>query len=279
MGEDLSMAADQLEPWAAALVDTWLGNAWRVTPLTGGMNSSVWAVDTKDERFALKIHTPSMLPGLDVARELARRGVRSGEPLHVARDGERVAALLRWVSGEPLSWEDGSLIGATLKRVHNLLDGVPPPADISMWPSAWVDLGAIEDSDVFDIASDAVRAAEELAHRLPQGLLHGDPAPEAFIRHEGTVGLIDWGGAFYGPLLYDVASAVMYSDRSVAESYGDVADDDLRTFLAFRAVVQIWYFADRIMRNDLTGSDDDGNRSGYESGVKMLRRVARGEKQ
>jgi Ser/Thr protein kinase RdoA (MazF antagonist) len=266
------VAAD-LDTWRESLVEDWLGAGCSLAPLKGGMNSSVWAVDSGGGRFALKIHNSSMLPGLDIARELAQRGVASGEPLRISRDGDRVAALLRWVPGEPLTWENGSLIGMTLKRVHDALEGVPPPDDVSMWPWEWLDLGTITDSVVADHACCVVRDAEEVARRLPRGILHGDPAPEAFISDGSTVGLIDWGSAFYGPLLYDVASAVMYSDRTVVAAYGEVADDDLRTFLAFRAVVQIWYFADRIARGDLTGSDADGNRSGYESGVKMLRQV------
>ena len=50
-----------------------------------------------------------------------------------------------------------------------------------------------------------------------QGLLHADPAPEAF-RYDaasGVCGIIDWSSAHYGPLLYDLASAVMYwADRT-----------------------------------------------------------------
>jgi Ser/Thr protein kinase RdoA (MazF antagonist) len=266
------VAAD-LDTWGESLVEDWLGAGCRFTPLRGGMNSSVWAVDGAGGRFALKIHDSSMLPGLEVARELGQRGVACGEPLRVSRDGDRVAALLRWVPGEPLTWKDGTLIGTTLKRVHDALEVVPPPHDISTWPWDWLELETITDPAVADLARSVVRDAEEIARRLPHGILHGDPAPEAFISDDGAVGLIDWGSAFYGPLLYDVASAVMYSDRTVVAAYGEIADDDLRTFLAFRAVVQIWYFANRIARGNLAGADADGNRSGFESGVSMLRRV------
>lgn len=63
--------------------------------------------------------------------------------------------------------------------------------------------------------SAAVEALTALQHReppWPQGLLHADPAPEAF-RYDtatGHCGIIDWSSAHYGPLLYDLASAVMY---------------------------------------------------------------------
>ena len=56
-------------------------------------------------------------------------------------------------------------------------------------------------------ASAAIETAERLAPCLTHGMLHGDPAPEAFLAMEGDIGLIDWGAACHGPLLYDVASA------------------------------------------------------------------------
>jgi homoserine kinase type II len=42
--------------------------------------------------------------------------------------------------------------------------------------------------------------------------LHTDPAPEAFLFHaeSASCGLIDWDTGLVGPLMYDVASAVMY---------------------------------------------------------------------
>jgi homoserine kinase type II len=63
--------------------------------------------------------------------------------------------------------------------------------------------------------SAAVDALAALQRREPvwrQGLLHADPAPEA-LRHDaatGHCGIIDWSSAHHGPLLYDLASAVMY---------------------------------------------------------------------
>ena len=63
----------------------------------------------------------------------------------------------------------------------------------------------------------AVRQAIDAYDALPpasltSGLLHSDPAPEAFLvdRRTGTCGLIDWDMGLLGPLMYDLASAVMY---------------------------------------------------------------------
>lgn len=47
--------------------------------------------------------------------------------------------------------------------------------------------------------------------RMSWGLLHADPAPDAFRfdPSTGRCGVIDWSYAVNGPLLYDLASAVM----------------------------------------------------------------------
>lgn len=263
-----------MDQWLQLLIRGWLGDDLDVTPLTGGMNARVWAVTTSTgERFALKVHDRSLLPGLEIAKYLGTHGIRAGEPLQVVERGQAVAALLRWVPGQHVAWEQGDVIGRTLARVHGALANATVPETISRWPWTWLDLQVVADASMRESAERAVDAAIELANRTPHGLLHGDPAPEAFIDDNGEIGLIDWGSAFFGPLLYDVASAVMYSDRRVARAYGDVDDGELERFLAYRAVVQLWYFADRIVRGDVTGSTAAENQKGYDNAVMMLQRL------
>ena len=100
-------------------------------------------------------------------------------------------------------------------------------------------------------------------------MLHTDPSPEAF-RHDastGVTGLVDWTGARRGPVLYDVASAVMYlggSEHSAAflttyAAEGPLAPDEMRhldAFRRFREAIQGTYFAWRLATNDLTGGID-----------------------
>ena len=108
-------------------------------------------------------------------------------------------------------------------------------------------------------------SAERLAPTLTHGILHGDPAPEAFLAGDDGIALIDWGAACHGPLLYDVASAWMYAGDRVLGAYarsGPIGPDELAVapvLLAFRWAVQAWYFSDRIRRRDLTGLDDDAD--------------------
>ena len=70
-------------------------------------------------------------------------------------------------------------------------------------------------------AVDALAALQRQAPGWQEGLLHADPAPGAFRYDSATggCGIIDWSSALHGPLLYDLASAVMYlggPDRAAA---------------------------------------------------------------
>ena len=118
--------------------------------------------------------------------------------------------------------------------------------------------------------------------------MHADPSPEAFILDESTgdVGIIDWGGACRGPLLYDVASAVMYlggTDNAAAfltryAERGPVPtgelDRHLPAFRRFRAIVQADYFCRRRLADDLTGIDTpDENQKGLRDAEQMLREL------
>ena len=77
-------------------------------------------------------------------------------------------------------------------------------------------------------------------------------------------GLIDWTGARRGPVLYDVASAVMYlggtqhasAFLSTYLSQGPLSAEEMQhldAFRRFREAVQGAYFAGRLATNDLTG--------------------------
>jgi Ser/Thr protein kinase RdoA (MazF antagonist) len=123
----------------------------------------------------------------------------------------------------------------------------------------------------------------ELAAARPDmmtwGLLHADPAPEAFRLEPSTgqCGVIDWSYALHGPLLYDLASAVMYvgglgrADTLVSAYLdagilrADEAARGLSHMLKFRWAVQANYVAWRIAENNLTGiSGPQGNEQGLE---------------
>jgi homoserine kinase type II len=117
-------------------------------------------------------------------------------------------------------------------------------------------------------AIEAVRAeTDPLA--VTWSIVHNDPAPEAFVHNDssGVTGLIDWGGAGRGPILYDVASAVMYlggpeEGSAFLRTYatrGPLDAEELQwldAYRRFRFAIQGTYFAWRLATNDLTGVVD-----------------------
>jgi len=114
---------------------------------------------------------------------------------------------------------------------------------------------------------------------MTHGLLHTDPSPDAFRldRATGVVGLIDWSVAMHGPLVYDLASAVMYVGGPehrgpLVEAYLETGalttaevDRALWPMLRYRACIQAMYFAWRTYHDDLTGiADARGNEEGLD---------------
>jgi Ser/Thr protein kinase RdoA (MazF antagonist) len=258
------------ERLADEAVREWLGERARRTPLVA-MNSSAWMVTAGAERYVLKISRAEEEPGLRAAAWLEERGLRTGSFVRMAVHGDRLVALLRFVDGRGLETSDGDvqILGETLGRAHSLLVGAPVPQGLDRWPWAWVDPEVIDELALRTAAGRAIDAAELLARTLTHGILHADPAPEAFLASDEDIALIDWGAACHGPLLYDVASAWLYTDERVVAAYARTApigSDELASaadFLAFRWAVQACYFSDRIHRRDLTGLDGDvGNDQG-----------------
>jgi homoserine kinase type II len=264
---------------ATEFADAWLPGA-ALTPLVA-MNSSTWAVDAGADRFVLKIAAASDEPGLLAATCLESRGIPTGAPVRLAQRDGRLVALLRYVDGTPLVARDAAIVGATLGRVHVAVRDCPTPSGMDIWPWGWLVPDVIRDAALRHAAAAAIRRALDVAPGLTHGILHGDPAPEAFLAGPGghdDVALIDWGAASHGPLLYDLASAVMYAGPDVIAGYretGPLGPDELvhlDAFRAFRWAVQAVYFSRRLAANDLTGINDPSeNEKGLEDARAGLR--------
>ncbi|WP_433831033.1 phosphotransferase enzyme family protein [Actinoplanes sp. CA-015351] len=250
----------------------------------GGMNSATWFIDSPTrpgQRRVAKAVAPADRPaftaGLAVATAVEAAGIPAGAPVPT-RSGDLVAtdvplALLTWVpgsplpgsplsgsplSGGPLSGDDQRVIGATLARVHQALRDVSVPGEETFH---WLDPRSTHLAIrpwLRDAITGAIAAYDELG-ALTTGLLHTDPAPEAFRLDTatGVCGLIDWSIAMRGPLLYDLASAVMYAGDGVVNAYPMVDLSELErglpTMIRFRWAVQADYFARRIATGELTG--------------------------
>ena len=169
-----------------------------VAPLGRGMNSETWDVRADGRHWVLKSVAPRYRAGLEAGLAAAERveasGIPAGAPLRTT-SGARSAdghALLAFVDGAPLDGteDDVRLLGETLGRVHAAL----PEPEVPGWPS-WLD---IEDAhlDVAPWVRPAVRealTAWRACRPRTYAFLHGDPAPEAFLRRTGgACGLVDW---------------------------------------------------------------------------------------
>jgi Ser/Thr protein kinase RdoA (MazF antagonist) len=281
---------------AAGLVrDGWDLPVGAAAPLGGGMNSATAVVDLLNERAVLKwVRTTSaagLRAGCDAARRLAQHGLLTGDPfttttgdlIHLTEHG--ALALLHFVPGKPLSPGDPGDqrdMALTLAAVHaseathrsgpftsDLL--LRMAHNVEPWVRPSLDLVLAEYRELPD---------------LTWGLLHADPAPEAFLRQPdgARIALIDWSATSYGPVLYDVASALMYLggrqnaapfwDAYVHHSPAPAAEltEYLSVFTSYRAAVQAAYFSMRIATQDCTGIAHDGeNWKGLRDAEQMLR--------
>jgi Ser/Thr protein kinase RdoA (MazF antagonist) len=287
-------------PLSTAAVGRAIARDWgvataAVVPHHRGMNSLTWLVY---ERGVVRWVAKSLPPGseerfetaLTVAEHVEAAGIPAGVAVRT-RGGRRVTvvdrrplALLTFVDGVPLtgaSLREQQLIGSTLARAHAALRGVDVAGADRFH---WVDLDA-EHLGIRPWLRPHLAAAIAELDRLPlgaltSGALHSDPAPEAFrLSGSGRCGLIDW-AALIGPLMYDLASAVMYVggaergrrlvDAYVAEGVleADEVHAALPAMLRFRWAVQADYFARRIKNDDITGI---GDRAENEKGLEDAR--------
>jgi Ser/Thr protein kinase RdoA (MazF antagonist) len=161
----------------------------------------------------------------------------------------------------------------------------PPARAPRPSPQSWLtpELAGVEAHPWLAPAIEAVRAETDPL-TVTWSVLHTDPPPEAFVHDDGTgtTGLIDWSGAKRGPVLYDVASAVMYLGGPVNaaaflttyRTRGPLGRDEmlsLDAFRRFRWAVQSACFAWRLSVRDLTGiADDAGNWKGLNDARKGL---------
>lgn len=275
------------------LATHWGLDAPHVTPLDGGMNSDTWLVEHQGSTYVAK-HVPptgvaDLVAGCDVATALAEAGFVTGHPVP-SRDGrivlaEHGLAVLEHVPGRELAGEtdeEQEWIAGVLAGVHAASHPGTGP-HTATFASDWISpqMPGVEAHPWLVAAIEAVRDETDPL-TLTWSVLHTDPAPEAFIHNDKTsvTGLIDWAGARRGPVLYDVASAVMYlggpqdasAFLSTYQAQGPLTAEEMQhldAFRRFREAVQGAYFAGRLACNDLTGGID---RADNEKGLQDARR-------
>ncbi|MEV5966180.1 phosphotransferase [Kribbella sp. NPDC051952] len=256
---------------AEVLSERWDLEPVRLEVLTGGMNSTAWLAAADGWRVVLKsvdAGDSAFAPGLELAARLDDAGVITGRPRPSTRGRlveyveDRQIAVLEYVDGVPLTSADAAAIGTVLGRVHTV--SAAEPGNLDDW------LHLVTQFDKYLDLEPWIRPAVEGALdgvKVLDGLswawLHGDPSAEAFLRQSnGEVALIDWGSAMYAPILYDVASAVMYTGKPdhLVPAYLDrrpnlaaELERGLTPFLHLRWAVQAAYFAWRCTQDIRTG--------------------------
>ena len=279
-----------------ALATFWGLESARVTPLGGGMNSETWLVEHQGSTYVAKSVSADavadLVAGAEVATALAEAGFVTGRPVPTRAGGvveqEAGLALLEHVPGRELDGEsedEQRWIADTLARVH-VSSGPASGPSAATFAMDWLspEMPGVADHPWLVAAIRAVRAeTDPLA--LTWSVLHTDPFPGAFIHDDltGVTGLIDWAGARRGPVLYDVASAVMYlGGREHAAAFlstylsrgplGAGEMQHLDAFSRFREAVQGAYFAVRLATDDLTGGVDHAeNDKGLSDARRRLR--------
>lgn len=228
--------------------------------------------------------------GCAAARRLAQHGLLTGAPfttvtgalVHTTADG--AVALLRFAAGDALTPgdpQDQRDMARTLAAVHA---AAPIRSSASFLSEATA--GIVHDVEPW-IRPSVQWVLTEYSNlpELTWSLLHADPSPDAFLRQsDGRVALIDWTATTDGPVLYDVASALMYlGGRQHADPFWDTylscspapageLIEHIGTFTRYRAAVQAAYFSLRIGTQDRTGIDHDAeNWKGLRDAERMLR--------
>lgn len=212
----------------STLRDQWHLPVGELTALPGTHFSRGWEITAGPHRYVCRLTEPGcrqpVEAGLVAAEHLRIRDIAAGQPVRTLSGGltaqtpAGALAVLRRVPGRPLDGGDPldqQWWGDRLGAVHRALQGFHHPG---LRPWQLLDHNAphlAAEPWLRGAVAGAVGAATRLTvtDRLTYGVLHGDPAPGGFVvdPHTGRAGLLDCGAGGVGPLVYDVAAAVLYA--------------------------------------------------------------------
>lgn len=268
----------RLVAFSAEHVRTALRTSWQCSP--GDcvpLTEHLWRVNVGDESLIAK-RVPLACrarfeAGLWAAERLEAGGIAAGEPVRAADGALTVPveggalALVTWVPGRPLRPDDPidqQWWGDTLAGVHRVLRRFVHPG-LAGFPQLREDAPHLSLEPWLRPAIVAAAAAVRrlrVTDQLTYGVLHGEPSPEEFRLDPATgrVGLVDWDRAGTGPLVYDLAAAVLFAGgpgpgADVVDGYlsaglvgADECEAALPTMLAFRAAIKADRLAARLSR-------------------------------
>jgi Ser/Thr protein kinase RdoA (MazF antagonist) len=236
--------------------------------------SRTWDVDAGPDSYVCRRVDASgraaLAAALSAAAPLRDAGVAVGRPVRTlgglltAVVAGGALAVSERAPGRPLSGADpidqqfwGDRLGAVHRallsfahpglRSFQVLDPYGPHLDVEPWLRPAV--------------TDAISATTRLTvtDRLTYGVLHGDPAPGDFVvdPDSGRAGLLDCGVGGTGPLVYDVAAAVVHAGgpehaAELLDGYraaGPVPADELHAALPVLLRFRWAVLADRAARD------------------------------
>jgi homoserine kinase type II len=268
----------------AVLRSTWHCVVDDCVALPGGVTTTGWAVTVGGRQYLVKsvpaVRRAQFEAGLAAAEHLVSQHAPAATAVRAVDGGLTgpcagdVVALLRQVPGRPLDGADPvdqQWWGDALGAAHRRLSAFRHPG-MARFQSVRAEVTHLDSADpVRPVVTAAVAAMRKLCvtDQLTYGVLHGDPAPSAFRLDPltGRLGLAEWGPVVTGPLLYDVASAVVHAGGTGAaadliDGYlaaGPVPRDELEaalpTMLMFRWAVLVDHFAARLSTRP-DGEDD-----------------------
>lgn len=261
----------------SALREQWHLPGAEITARDGARLTEGWEVTALGERYLARLaERPQLEAGLTANQRLRAKGISAGEPVRTLAGtltGETACgtlAVLRRAPGRTLDGRDpidqqfwGDRLGAVHRRLQRFQHpGLRPfrpldPEAAHLRDEPWL--------------REATRAAATaltrltVTDRLTYGVLHGDPAPDVFVIDPATgrAGLLDCGAIGVGPLLYDVAAAILYAGGEHTElldgylAAGPVTADELHAglpvLLRYRWAVQADWAARRLFEGAAAG--------------------------
>lgn len=260
---------------SSALRTEWHRTASDIRALPTGLMSHAWAVTAGDEELVVRLvdhpRRQSLEGACAAAEHLRDRGLVIGRPvrtltggLTAETPGGALSVQLR-VPGRALDGldpVDQQWWGDRLAAAHRALTGFEHPS-LRQWSGLRPeDPHLAVEAWLRPAVADAVGALTRLTvtDRLTYGVLHGDPVPTGFVLDPATgrAGLLDWGAGGTGPLVYDVAAAVVYAGgleasaelidgyRAAGPVHPDELDAALPVLLRYRWAVQADWLARRL---------------------------------
>lgn len=198
----------------------------RVEPLAGGTVNRSFVVQSPAGRYFLRLHEDLGLAlGADHGREARLQAAAAAAglapPLVYADPGHRYA-ISEFLEGRvwsPADFADPSQLrklGATLRRVHEVLPPIAAPFDLPSLLEGFVGrIGSAVPAEQPQLARLMARAAvaskaagSQMRRRT---LFHSDPHHSNLIeRHDGRLQLVDWEYAAVGDPLFDPACVLAY---------------------------------------------------------------------